>query len=82
MYIALFIFLLNIPFGFWRSREEKFSFRWFLFIHLPVPIILAVRSILGVKLIFPLFVLFIFSYFLGQYVGAVINRKFIEKGKK
>ena len=39
-----FVLVLNLPFGFWRSRVKKFSVPWFLAIHLPVPMIIQTKD--------------------------------------
>lgn len=61
-------FILNLPSGFLRGRAKKFSLRWFLFIHLPIPFIAFARifSHIDIKYI-PLFVL---SSILGQILGS------------
>ncbi|MDR1866054.1 MAG: hypothetical protein LBR08_10855 [Bacteroidales bacterium] len=59
---------VNLPFGRWRSRQEKFSFLWWLFIHAPVPLIIALRVYLHVHWAFiPLCVA---MAALGQYLGG------------
>ena len=46
--IALLVFILNIPFGYWRANVKRFSSQWFLAIHLPVPFIIALRILSGI----------------------------------
>lgn len=41
--VLLFTFLVNLPFGWLRRNEKKFSFKWILYIHLPIPLIIALR---------------------------------------
>jgi hypothetical protein len=68
--VATLVFLLNLPFGYWRAATRKFSWQWVLAIHLPVPLVIALRiySGLGWQLIsFPLLV---GAFFLGQWCGA------------
>ena len=68
--VALLVFLINLPFGYWRASVRKLSTRWFLAVHLPVPLVVALRifSGLGWKLIsFPVLV---GAFFLGQFVGG------------
>ena len=72
--VALLTFLVNIPFGYWRAKVEKFSKEWFLAIHLPVPLIVAFRLLMGVHLNIPTVVVFVISFFLGQRAGIVLNR--------
>jgi hypothetical protein len=68
--VALLVFLLNLPFGYWRASVRKLSPQWFLAVHIPVPVVIALRiySGLGWKLIsFPVIV---GAFFLGQFVGG------------
>jgi hypothetical protein len=41
--VLLFTFLINLPFGWLRRNEKKFTFKWWLYIHLPIPLIIAFR---------------------------------------
>lgn len=66
--ISLFCLLLNIPFGNWRSKQKKFSFLWFVYVHAPVPLVIALRLLLKVEVIY--IPLFIAMAVLGQYLGA------------
>ena len=75
MYLSIIIFLLNIPFGYWREGCKKFSLNWFLAVHLPVPIIVAMRLLLGIKLTLPIFLLFVASFFSGQLLGAIFRKR-------
>lgn len=40
-------FLANIPLGYLRESSRRYSWRWFLYIHLSIPILLAVRLSFG-----------------------------------
>jgi len=77
--VALLTFLVNIPFGYWRAKTKKFSKEWFLAIHLPVPLIVLFRILMGVHLNIPTLVTFVISFFLGQRVGILLNRYVEEK---
>jgi hypothetical protein len=71
--VALLVFLINLPFGYWRASVAKLSRQWFLAVHLPVPLVVALRiySGLGFKLIsFPVIV---GAFFLGQFVGGKVR---------
>ena len=71
--VALLVFLLNLPFGYWRASVRKMSPRWFLALLIPVPLVVALRiySGLGWKLIsFPVIV---GAFFLGQFVGGRVR---------
>ena len=38
---------LNLPFGAYRMTVRKFSLKWFLSIHLPIPFIFLLRTAIG-----------------------------------
>ncbi|MGE5439366.1 MAG: hypothetical protein ACM3UR_05870 [Bacteroidota bacterium] len=73
------VFLLNLPFGFWRSRVKKFSLQWFLAIHAPVPLVYAIRMYAGISWHLATFPVLIGSFFLGQYVGNRVNRSDVQR---
>ncbi len=64
------IFLINLPFGYWRSGVRKFSLQWFLAVHLPV--LLAILLRVGEHIAFRLATLplFLAVFFGGQLVGG------------
>jgi hypothetical protein len=71
--VALLVFLVNLPFGYWRASVRKLSRQWFLAVHIPVPLVIALRiySGLGFKLIsFPVIIA---AFFLGQFVGGRVR---------
>lgn len=70
LFTALGVFVLNLPFGYWRASEKKFSSRWFLSVHAPVPFALRLLSGLGWQLI--TLPLMIGAFFGGQLFGARI----------
>ena len=45
--VALAVFALNLPFGYWRAGVRKFSAAWFFAVHLPVPGVVALRLLSG-----------------------------------
>jgi len=75
LYILPAVFLLNLPFGFWRQGVRKFSSSWFVAVHAPVPgvILMRVLSGLGFQLVTVPFMLV--AYFGGQFVGGRIRRR-------
>lgn len=80
--VALLVFLLNLPFGYWRASSKKFSRQWMLAVHLPVPLVIALRiwSGLGWKLLsFPVLV---GAFFLGQFVGGKVRLLISGKGPR
>ena len=72
--VAVIVFLINMPFGYWRGSVKKLSFKWFLAVHLPVPLVVVIRiySNIGFQLItYPIIV---GAFFLGQYAGAKLYK--------
>ena len=67
---------LNIGFGYFRARMRKFSGLWFLFIHLPIPVVILMRVAggHGYMVIPPLFAVSV----LGQWGGG----KLLELNQK
>lgn len=56
--IFLFTVFVNLPFGYLRKRARRFSFKWFLYIHLPIPFIILVRILSQIDLRYiPIFIL-------------------------
>ncbi len=73
MFVVLITFFLNLPFGWLREGVRKFSFLWFLYVHLPIPFIIALRIGLGIPWKFA--PLLIAVAVLGQFVGARLRRR-------
>jgi hypothetical protein len=71
--VAVIVFLLNLPFGFWRARLRKFSWLWILAIHLPVPLVIALRFYSDIGFQFVTFPVLIGAFFLGQFAGGKLN---------
>ncbi len=62
------IFLINLPFGYWRASQERYSRGWFLAVHLPVPAIIVLRLAFGFSwMALPFTVL---AFFIGQFTGG------------
>lgn len=72
--VAALVFLLNIPFGYWRARARKFSWQWILAIHLPVPLVIALRIFSGLGWQLISFPVVIGAFFLGQFCGGRLAR--------
>jgi hypothetical protein len=72
--VALVIFLLNLPFGYWRANEKKLSPRWFLSIHAPVPLVIVIRVLSGLGWQFITFPIMVGAFFGGQFAGGRIHR--------
>jgi len=65
-------FLINLPLGYLREKERKFSLAWFVYIHLSVPVIayLRISNHVSVWAIPP----FIACALLGQIAGGWMRR--------
>jgi hypothetical protein len=72
--IAFLVFLLNIPFGYWRANVRKFSIPWFLSVHAPVPFVIALRLLSGMGFQLTTFPTMIVAYFGGQFAGSWLHR--------
>jgi hypothetical protein len=70
--ISLIIFILNIPFGYWRANVKRFSLQWYLSIHIPVPIIIAIRIFFEIGFSWYTYLFLITAFFLGQKLGSYI----------
>ena len=80
--VALLVFLLNLPFGYWRASTRKFSPQWFVAALLPAPLVVAlvIYSGRGWKPItFPALVV---AYLLGQFVGGRVRLIISGKGPR
>jgi hypothetical protein len=68
-------FLINVPFGHWRAGVRKFSPAWFVAVHAAVPVVVALRFVLGLPFRWVVFPLFVAAYFGGQTVGAKVRKR-------
>jgi hypothetical protein len=64
------VFLVNLPFGFWRAGTRRFSSPWFVSIHLPVILSVGIRILAGIRFVLSSVPLFVAAFFLGQTVGG------------
>lgn len=77
--VALAVFIINLPFGYWRARVPVRSRQWFLAIHLPVPAVIALRVFSGLGWQLSTFPVLVGAFFLGQLAGGKLHRKKNEK---
>jgi glycerol uptake facilitator-like aquaporin len=69
--IFMLTLLINLPFGLARSKSRKFSLRWFLYIHIPIPLIFMARMITQTELKYiPVFAV---AALLGQVLGGKLE---------
>lgn len=69
--IFAFTFAVNIPLGYLRKKSNKYSFKWFLYIHLPIPLIIAARILAHIELKFVPF--FVLAAVMGQILGGKLE---------
>lgn len=69
-FLALSVFLLNMPFGAWRVRTRFGSLRWLLSVHIPIPFLFLLRRSLGLSTWTIVFS--VIGAVLGQYLGGRI----------
>jgi len=73
--IAPFILLVNLPFGYWRTRCRKLSFAWFAAIHVPVLLAIALRLVLGIAFSFWVLPVYALAFVAGQATGGWIRNR-------
>jgi hypothetical protein len=69
--ICIITFVLNLFFGYFRARERKFSFKWFLCIHLPIPLVAFAR--LYSHLDYGVIPIFLVVAVAGQIIGGKVD---------
>ena len=69
--------LLNLPFGFYRAYVRRFSWQWFLAIHLPVPFIFILRITSGTS--WTVIPAFIACAVAGQLLGGFLGGLWIQQ---
>lgn len=62
---------INLPFGYLRSKVKKFSWKWFLYVHLSIPLVILMR--LSSNISYKFIPLFIVSAVFGQIFGGRMN---------
>jgi hypothetical protein len=70
--LMLAVFLINLPFGYWRYSAARFSKKWIMAVHIPVPFIFLLRVLSGFGwTVIPLLVL---SDVAGQFAGGKLRK--------
>ncbi len=60
--------LINIPLGYYRTKSEKYSIQWVLWIHASVPVIIALRKLASMpKAVIPMNIA---AAIAGQMIGG------------
>jgi len=68
--VTLLVFILNMPFGFWRGSVKKFSWQWFLAVHVPIPGVVFLRYHFHLGFQLYTYPFLVAAFFTGQWIGA------------
>jgi hypothetical protein len=71
--LLLLAFAINVPLGYLRQNHEKFTFAWYFYIHISIPLIIYLRVKAGFSWKF--IPLTLGGAFIGQMVGGIINKR-------
>lgn len=71
--LIILAFVVSVPCGYLRQNFKKYSFMWFLLIHLPIPfiVLLRVKAGLGWQYI----PLTLGGSVAGQIIGGIVSRR-------
>ncbi len=70
--LMLVVFLINLPFGYWRRTATRFSRHWMMAVHIPVPFVFLLRLSSGFGWnVIPLLML---SFAAGQFTGGKLRK--------
>jgi hypothetical protein len=75
---AILTFLINIPFGYWRTSENKFSLNWFLSIHIPIPFVILFRYFFDLGFALYTYPVMVTAFFTGQFAGKLIEQNIFK----
>jgi len=75
--VLAFVLLVTLPFGFYRAYTRKLSLRWFLAIHLPVPLVFLARFEAHLSYTFIPFTCLAFAT--AQLLGSRVGRWWIKR---
>lgn len=70
LWVAVGVFLINLPFGYWRAGVKKFSRAWFLAVHSPVPLVVGLRLLSGIGWQLASMPVLVAAFFGGQFLGG------------
>ncbi len=70
--LMLIVFLINLPFGYLRSKATKFSRQWMMAVHIPVPFVFLLRIFSGLN--WTAIPLLVISDIAGQLAGGKLRK--------
>lgn len=71
--VTLIALTMNIPLGYLRQNCEKFTFAWYFYVHISIPVIVFLRVKAGFN--WHYIPVTLAAAVAGQLVGGAINRK-------
>lgn len=71
--LILFAFAINVPLGYLRQNYEKFTFGWYFYIHISIPLIIYLRIKAGFSWMF--IPLTLGGAVAGQLVGGRLQKR-------
>jgi hypothetical protein len=71
LFLCAFTLLINLPFGRMRAKTKRYSLRWFLYIHIPIPLIFIARTIAHIE--FKYIPVLILAAITGQILGGKLE---------
>jgi hypothetical protein len=81
--LAVFVFFIAFPFGFWRARVPFRSRDWFLAVHIPVIFIIVLRIVnkvfYHVGFTWRSLFLNVTAFFVAQFIAGLIYKYYIRK---
>lgn len=72
-------FLISVPCGYLRQNYAKYSFMWFLLIHIPIPFIVFLRLEAGLD--WHVIPLTLGGSVAGQIMGGIVSRRRKRNGQ-
>ena len=72
--VALAVLLINLPFGYWRAGVRRFTLPWFLAVHAPVPLIVALRILAGLGWQLSTVPVLASAFLVGQLLGGRLRQ--------
>jgi len=71
--LGLAVAVLNLPFGYWRAGTQRFTRPWFLAVHAPVPVVIALRILAGIAWKLANLPVLMGAFFIGQFIGGRVR---------
>ena len=85
--VTLIVFIINLPFGYWRGGLKKLSLWWFVAIHAPIPLVIGLRHLFEIGFAPYTYAFILPSFIISQWLAdryrrgklKVIYRAFLVK---